>query len=162
MKAKAFECERLMEHFHEFMILTRGESTLPIYKVVGSNFFAPECAWAWETATVLYAAATCFSKKQMEALMERFSTLRLGTIVLLLDKEISYQAAICPDDRADGKEVVCGNAKALEDLQMQFPCNVLQKNDEGSRLVPAYEKLNCIRCSTSWGHAFLHVYRKVA
>eukprot|EP01038_Epipyxis_sp_PR26KG_P006324 gene6324-8709_t len=92
---------------------------------------------------VVYACATCFNYKTMELLLERFSIMKIGTRLILLDKTLE----LIVKDAFDGFE------KNEQDNDRFAVMN---------KIIQKFNMLNEINCKTSWGEGIATIYLKIA
>eukprot|EP01036_Dinobryon_divergens_P025844 gene25844-34432_t len=158
-----FECRSLFEHYLPMLstsVKIPMESNEPTkVELFESNFLSDDVSWVWNAADIIYACATCFADKQMNELLAKLSSVNLGTILILLDKEIICKNSI--------KETNNGVAAVNDSTGYFCFCPVERISNGGNGAteeyyVDAFECLDCIHCKTSWGEAYAHVYRKIA
>lgn len=169
MEAKLYECCSLLTHFipmlqsEDFKL---GASKVGNIKLFECNFLATELNWIWAESNVIYACATCFSDLQMNSLLSRLLSTHIGTILILMDKEIRSTGGQCSERSEQQKVNYKEESTAEGDLRFSYTCmSTIQRIGSDGRIetimVDAFELMDSICCKTSWGEGYAHIYRKV-
>ncbi len=77
MKSKIDDCTRLLLEMEAIV----GRAAWPEVSVIYDNFLNVD----WTHADVVYTCATCFAQDQLDLLFQRFSDLKVGCYVIIMD-----------------------------------------------------------------------------
>jgi hypothetical protein len=145
MQTKLEECRLILSNLLE-NTRTGTYGTLPVVEILDRDFLASSCDNIFQESDVLYSCATCFTRKQMNRLIDKFRQLvKIDAIILMVDKQID-----CDDNEGENEKTENRTEKKTVEVE--------KKKEVGEN---EFLLIDSKECATTWGKAIIYIYKKI-
>jgi hypothetical protein len=102
---------------------------------------------------VVYACVTCFSVKQLRALLDAFLKMKRGSRLALMDKELADFLLSADGEEEKVRDISKSGSASSASAKAAFVSHAL--------VADTWALTDTLKCATTWGSGTVYLYTKV-